>query len=114
MDKRRIMSLLTDLYMDSCALSLGCRTVAYNMGEAVFREYVKEGKSDFTGNEPFCDIMKAVNPNCTDEYDAYDICVIEDGNVVEYAMEIYENEKDSEMRSVLCYGLFLVMMLSVH
>jgi predicted esterase YcpF (UPF0227 family) len=110
MDKLRVMSLLIDRYMDFCGISLGGRTVMYNMGESVFAEYVKEGKSNFTGEESFCEIMGIINPNYTSEYDKYDIWVLEDEHIVEAAMDMYEEERNGEMRSVLCYGLFLTML----
>lgn len=107
MDKLRVMSLLIDMYMDFCGVSLSRRTVVYNMGEMVFAEYVKEGKSDFTDEEHFCEIMGTINPNYTSEYDKYDICFIEDEKMIEIAMDLFEEERDSEMCATLCYGLFL-------
>jgi tetratricopeptide (TPR) repeat protein len=113
MDKHRIMYLLIERYMEFCGFSLGYRTVVYDMGWAVFNQYVKEGKSNFTGKESFCTVMGTINPNYTSEYDEYDIAIISKKSNVEYAMVLYEETGDKEMRAVLCYGLFSLMLQSV-
>jgi tetratricopeptide (TPR) repeat protein len=109
MDKLRIMYLLIEYYMEFCGISLSYRTIVYNMGEIVFGEYVKEENSKFTGEEFFYEIRAIINPNYTSEYDKYDITYICKTKIVEYAMDLYEEINDSEMRAVLCYGLFRVM-----
>jgi hypothetical protein len=53
MDKRRIMSLLIDLYIEYCGLSMGYRTVAYDLGWTVFNQYVEYEKTEFSRDESF-------------------------------------------------------------
>jgi hypothetical protein len=110
MDKLCVMSLLTDRYMDFCSVSLGYRTVVYDMGWVVFDEYVKEGAGDFTGDESFCEVMGKINPRYTGKYDEYDVGLLPDEKTVEYAMDLYEEAHDDVMCSVLSYGLFLLCM----
>jgi hypothetical protein len=108
MDKLYVMSLLIDQYMGYCHVSLGYRTVVYDMGWAVFNEYVKEGTNDFTGDESFCEVMGKINPAYTSEYDECDVWFLSNEKTIEYAMNLYEETRDDVMISVLSYGLFLL------
>ena len=114
MDKRRILSLLIDMYMKYCGISLGYRTVVYDLGWAVFTQFVKNEETEFTGEESFCKVMPKLHPEYTEEYDKYDVCLLEDKNYPNLCMEILEEyaEQCVEQRAAICYGLHCMLVLN--
>jgi predicted esterase YcpF (UPF0227 family) len=108
MDKLRVMTLLIDMYMEYCHVSMGYRTAAYDMGWAVFREYVSENETEFTGEEHFCEVMEKINPNYILEEDDCDIGWISIKKSAGFAMQMYVNEHNEEICAVLCYGIILL------
>ena len=112
MDKRRMLSLLVDMYMDYCGVSLGYRTVVYDLGWEVFLQYIRCGQTEFTGDEAFCEVMPRFNPEYTEEYDEYDVWFLDDDKYPPLCMEILdEYAGDDEKCAALCYGLFCKLVL---
>jgi hypothetical protein len=110
MNKRHILSLLIDMYMDYCGISLAYRTMVYDCGWAVFREYAGNEATEFSGDEIFHDVMGHINPAYTEEYDKYDVWYIEDEKYPAYCADILEKYRDdSEKCAALCYGLTCVI-----
>ena len=86
-------------------------TVVYDLGWTVFIEFVKNEKTEFTGDESFCRVMPKLHPEYTEEYDEYDICLLEDKDYPPMCMEILEGyaEQYVEQRAAICYGLHCML-----
>ena len=111
MDKRRILFLLVDMYMEYCGISAAYRTVVYDLGWEVFRQYASSEQTEFTGEEAFYTVMSRLNPEYTEEYDEYDIILLEDKNYPTYCMDILaEHDYDAEKCAAICYGLYCMML----
>jgi hypothetical protein len=105
MDKRHILSLLIDMYMDYCGISLSYRTVVYDCAWAVFKQYAKNEPSEFSGDEYFCEVMGQINPDYTEEYDKYDIGIVESERYADCCIGILDDYRgDAERCAALCYG----------
>jgi hypothetical protein len=89
--------------MDYCGVSLGYRTVVYDCGWEVFKQYALNETTEFSGKEAFCDVMRQINPEYTEEYDDDDIEIIEMENYSDYCVEILE-EHNGERCAALCYA----------
>lgn len=110
MDKRHMLSWFVDMYIDYCGVSRGYRTVVYDLGWAVFIQYTENEHTEFTGKEAFCDVMKKLNPGYTEEYDKYDICLLDKEDYLPLCMEILdEYAGHDEKCAALCYGLHCYM-----
>jgi len=108
MDKRRILSLLIDMYMDFCGTSAGYRTVVYDLGEAVFDLYKEDEESEFTSDKYFNDVMHLLNPEFTEEHKKYTRYsdTPEEENYPSYCMNILEEYAANEEEcATICYGL---------
>ena len=106
MDTRRMLTLLVDMFMSYCGVSLGYRTVVYDLGWAVFVQYAASEDAEFTGDEPFCTALSRLHPGYTEEYDEYDVGMLEDKEYPIFCMDILdEYAGDDEKCAAICYGL---------
>ena len=110
MDKRQALSLLVGMYMDYCGISMGYRTVVYDLGWATFKKYAECEKTEFTGDEPFCSVLSRLNQEYAEnaeKYDEYDIAIIDDDDdYLSFCMDILnEHEGDHECCAAICYGM---------
>ena len=106
MDKRRILYLLVEMYMENCGISITYRSLVYDFAWSVFMEYAKNEQTEFTGEEAFYLIMSKFHPEYSDEeYFDYEVLCIKENEYPHLCMKLLEEENyDSERCAAICYG----------
>jgi len=107
MDKRRMLYLFVEMYMENCGISASYRTLAYDFGWTVFREYTTNEQTKFTGKESFCDVMSKLHPKYSDEvYGDYDVLWMKNREYPSLCMDMLEEYgNDPERCAAICYGM---------
>ena len=107
MDKRRMLYLFVEMYMEYCCISGSYRTLVYDFGWRVFNEYIKNEQTEFTGKEAFCEVMSKFHPEYSDEeYGDYDVLWIKDEEYPALCMKMLEEQEyNVEKCAAICYGM---------
>jgi len=108
MDKKRIMYLLSEMYMEYCGISLTYRTVVYDIGWKVKDEYVSDGNNEFDINDSFQKVMSKINPSYNIEDDVWDVASISNVEMIKCCFDMMA-ENDEEKCAALCYGIEIFM-----
>ena len=107
MDPMYAMQLMTQLYMDSCGISITERSLAYDAGWIWFEEYLKNHPEEkrWNANTPFMEVMALICEEFTEEeYGKYDISSICTEAKMHYAAEMIE-DVDEETAIALCWAI---------
>lgn len=103
------LRLLTGAYIQECGISLGYRTVVYNVAEEWQERlaWMDLPLSEMARKEPFVNLMPYISDEYIPErYDKYDIIGMSDEEMIDCCREIVEEQEfDKNTIDVLCWGI---------
>jgi len=112
LDLANCISYMIDGFIEYCGVSGGFRTVYYDVGWHLYREYVRAEQPSvkwMDNDAPFCTVMGRFNERYTSDYDKYDIVPLSAANYFNICMEEVKDCRNETVAEALCFGTWLLL-----
>lgn len=111
LDLKDAIGTLVGGFIDNCGVSAGFRTIYFDTANTLFDKFIKTDHplAKELKEELFYDVMDKFNDNYTDEFDKYDISLLELHGYWSLCKEEIGCNNDTVRVEALCYGMWLLL-----